>query len=327
MITSFTKSLKSNNKALHRKGEIITNNFIVSGAWGTASNWSLGRIPVTGENVCIYANCTSLGGNYTIGDLYIENGVTLTYGATARTLTVYGDLFAQGGTINMNSSASHILILCGSANKLGTLTNNSNSTVTYRNHASSKYYATTGRFIEVAGSLNYRNLILITDAGGGSNFTGFYTNGEIKVNNNLTINSRIRAVTNYGLEIVGTATISSSGASSESLTGTGLVTFNAISAPTNGFTINNDVVLKASFNQSGLVINSSNITIQNSLTITIGTANRTWNNVYINGVTLTKTNETGVLTITNLSGAGGASTLVTNSKVTITNNLGGVIVI
>ena len=139
----------------------FTNNFTgaVSTSWNTAGNWSLGVVPTSTQDVLISSNCT-LDTSPTVRRMTIGIGITLTFGTTARTLTVNND-FNCLGTVNMNSN-THTLSLKGIYNACNSLvTDSNNSTVNYSNSTGS-----IGQ--QVFASANYRNLTVVFKATQGS---------------------------------------------------------------------------------------------------------------------------------------------------------------
>lgn len=83
-----------------------------TGNWGTASNWNLSLVPSSTDNVYIAAPGT-VNGSYTINDLTINSGQTLTIPA-GQTLTVTGTLNNLGtitgaGTLILNGTVVQTL--------------------------------------------------------------------------------------------------------------------------------------------------------------------------------------------------------------------------
>jgi gliding motility-associated-like protein len=133
-------------------------------------------------------------GNSTVNDNLAVTGCTLAYNSGAvRTINVTGNLSGDG-TIDMSTGPqAHILNLGGSTNNIGTLTTNStsNSAVNY----------TGGGAQTVFGSPNYRNLSF---SGGGLKSL----QGNVTVNNSLTLTSGLTFLGNNDLTIGNGATSS-----------------------------------------------------------------------------------------------------------------------
>ena len=110
-------------------GDGIPNIFLAtqSAFWNNANNWSLGRLPVTNQNVVIRANCT-VDVSFTVKSLTVESTRTLSFNPF--TGTVNNDFICNG---NLNQSGfSSNLILNGANNSIaGTFTPGTTSTITY----------------------------------------------------------------------------------------------------------------------------------------------------------------------------------------------------
>lgn len=323
-----------------RLKRLTENTFNVAGAFDTPSSWSLGRVPATGENVVIAANVTTITGTYTVGNLTINSGITLTFGTTARTLTVNYDLKAANATINM-SSATHTLILNGSSNELGTLTTNtSNSTVSYN------FVTNTSPFVvrskTIFASQNYRNLTISVSSTLGSVDPFCTATGNIRVNNNFTCGSANVNMNNYRLEVIGTFTHTNVWGTTTTRTFSNFAASSYFTNISLAQGINNKTVATFTIDSANAVEIRGTITygdgfcsigLGSTTTVILSTVNKTirtrtggtstWFAMVINGVTITKdtTNST-TLAITNLSGTSGI--LNGNGQTTVTNNLGGV---
>ncbi|WP_157663322.1 Ig-like domain-containing protein [Polaribacter sp. SA4-12] len=83
-----------------------TNSYTVaSGNWSVTSNWSLGRLPISTDNVNIGTNTINLDiSNVTVNDLSISIGGAFNI-LGGRSITINGDL-NQNGTLNILSNAS-----------------------------------------------------------------------------------------------------------------------------------------------------------------------------------------------------------------------------
>jgi hypothetical protein len=309
----------------------ITNRFLgtVSSSWGTAGNWSFGRVPTASplDNVSIEANCT-LNVSPTINNLIVFAGVTLTFGSTARTLTVNSNMNCLG-TINMNSNASHVLTLRGQYNSCATLTTDSNnSTIVYDN-------IVTNSTRQIFGSLNYRNLSLTHNAGSGTSFSSFVPTGDIKVNNTYNQGSRCRSnFLSYNIEFAGNVILGSSNAAGERFTklGSGTISIaGSMTSPGNTMIIDFPfgLELKGTFANSiaSLSFQTNCLLIMTTVnkTFTTGSAVLTIPRVEIRVITVNKNGaDAGITTVTDLSGDGTGGILNGNGKMSVTNNLGGV---
>jgi len=152
----------------------------------------------------IYANLAiTNAGNKTIsGDITVNGYLrmtagTLVFGTTKRIVTVYGDLLASGGRIDMSGGGlDHELNLYGEVNQANRFSNAANSIVRYLSTANQMIFSP-------AGSDWYGNLVI----DGGSTK---YLEGSIQVRTNINLVSGVIRLNDYDLSLYRTATISGS---------------------------------------------------------------------------------------------------------------------
>lgn len=148
------------------------------------------------ENLAI----TNAGNKTITGDITINGYLrmaagTLVFGTTKRIVTVYGDLLASGGRIDMSGGGlDHELNLYGEVNQANRFSNAANSIVRYLSGNTQMVFSPTG------GDW-YGNLIV----DGGSTK---YLEGSIQVRTNLSLVSGGIQLNDYDLNMYRTATIS-----------------------------------------------------------------------------------------------------------------------
>jgi hypothetical protein len=291
--------------------------FIHAGNWSTPGNWNPSGAPASTDNVEIQANCT-VDATATCNNMTIDNGITLTAGAFA--LTVSGTTTVGGGASGTLaiSSATGAKLFTGlvTINTGGNWTNTSaNSPVEFRGGITNNGTFTAGNGIQTFNT-NAQAL------------TGTFTIPSVTV---TTI-----TLTNNGTLTVGTALAGTGGLTNG---GTGVLYINGTSAVTtitNAGTINLNsagAITTATLTNNGVfnLINSSNITaLTNGATGTLNISDNTVPTI----TTLTATaignivNYSGTIqtvkgttySILNLNGSGiktlGAAT-VTNGSLTV----------
>lgn len=150
----------------------------------------------------IYENLAiTNGGNKTItGDITVNGYLrmtagTLVFGTTLRNITVYGDLLASGGRIDMSGGGlAHELNLYGEVNQANRFSNAANSIVRYLSTANQMIFSPTG------GDW-YGNLVI---DGGSTKFL----EGSVQVRTNINLASGIVQLNDFDLTLYRTATIS-----------------------------------------------------------------------------------------------------------------------
>lgn len=156
----------------------------------------------------IYENLAiTNGGNKTItGDITVNGYLrmtagTLVFGTTLRTVTIYGDLLASGGRIDMSGGGlAHELILYGEVNQANRFSNATNSIV--------KYISTVDQMIfSPTGGDWYGNIVI----DGGSTK---YLEGTIQVRTNLNLISGLVQLNDFDLNMYRTAIITGTFSSS-----------------------------------------------------------------------------------------------------------------
>lgn len=149
----------------------------------------------------IYENLAiTNGGNKTITGDIIVNGYlrmtagTLVFDTTLRTVTVYGDLLASGGRIDMSGGGlAHELNLYGEVNQANRFSNAPNSIVRYLSTGNQMIFSP-------AGGDWYGNLVI----DGGSTK---YLEGSVQVRTNFNLISGIIQLNDYDLILYRTATL------------------------------------------------------------------------------------------------------------------------
>jgi len=150
----------------------------------------------------IYENLAiTNGGNKTItGDITVNGYLrmtagTLVFGTSKRTVTIYGDLLASGGRIDMSGGGlDHELNLYGEVNQANRFSNAPNSIVRYPSTANQMIFSPTG------GDW-YGNLVI----DGGSTK---YLEGSIQVRTNINLVSGLIQLNDFDLSLYRTSTIS-----------------------------------------------------------------------------------------------------------------------
>lgn len=147
------------------------------------------------ENLAITnAGNKTITGDITVNGYLRMTAGTLVYGTTLRTVTVYGDLLASGGRIDMSGGGlAHELRLYGEINQANRFSNAANSIVKYLSTANQMVFSPTG------GDW-YGNLVI----DGGSTK---YLEGTIQVRTNLNLLSGLLRLNDYDLSLYRTATI------------------------------------------------------------------------------------------------------------------------
>jgi len=133
-----------------------------------------------GAGTISFYNLTAGGGNtktanlpFTVVNNLTVTAATLNFGATAKTISVGGNLSGTGG-INMSGAASHVLNLGGINNAITTFTTVDGNTVNYNGTGDQQVFA----------SANYRYLTVL---GGGIKTM----QGNVTINNNLNLNDGV----------------------------------------------------------------------------------------------------------------------------------------
>lgn len=158
----------------------------------------------------IYANMSiTNGGSKTITGDVIINGYmrmtagTLVFGATKRTVTIFGDMYASGGRIDMSGGGlDHELILWGAANQANRFSLANNSIVRYVSTEEQMVFAPTG-------GDQYGNLVI--DGG-----TNKWLEGSIIVNTNINLVSGTLTLNEFNLTLAASAVTPISGVFSAS---------------------------------------------------------------------------------------------------------------
>jgi hypothetical protein len=155
---------------------LIANNTATgSGAWETATNWSLGTVPTAADNVTVPA------------------GITLN-------INISGDLCAKfsiaaGGTVVINNGGG--LTIGGDFNNAGTLTSNTGSTISFNAAANSVItggggYTISGTVVlnmgSVTSALDIQDPNFITGINAGVKYYFSFLRGIWKMDNTATLN-------------------------------------------------------------------------------------------------------------------------------------------
>ncbi len=128
---------------------------VASGNWSVPSNWSLGRLPISSDNVNVGTNTINLNvSNVTINDLSISIGGSFNI-LSGQSITVEGNL-NQNGTLNILSNASNNGSLIVKGNHTGI------SNVDYHRYLSTSWHL-------VASPISGKN---ISDFSGNVNTSG-----------------------------------------------------------------------------------------------------------------------------------------------------------
>jgi hypothetical protein len=148
------------------------------------------------ENLAITnAGNKTITGDITVNGYLRMTAGTLVFGTTKRTVTVYGDLLASGGRIDMSGGGlNHELNLYGEVNQANRFSNAANSIVRYPSTANQMIFSPTG------GDW-YGNLVI----DGGSTK---YLEGSIQVRTNINLVSGVIQLNDYDLSLYRTATLS-----------------------------------------------------------------------------------------------------------------------
>ncbi|MEJ5316409.1 MAG: hypothetical protein WHS63_05335 [Tenuifilum sp.] len=148
------------------------------------------------ENLAITnAGNKTITGNITVNGYLRMTAGTLVFGTTLRNITVYGDLLASGGRIDMSGGGlAHELNLYGEVNQANRFSNAANSIVRYLSTANQMIFSPTG------GDW-YGNLVI---DGGSTKFL----EGSVQVRTNINLASGIVQLNDFDLTLYRTATIS-----------------------------------------------------------------------------------------------------------------------